>query len=473
MSNQEAAEVIILGAGFSRALSEHLPLANRLGQLPFDDAKSRDSNLFEGSPRFSDEYPFEVWLSLLADDQPHLDEGENRLNGARFSKLKESIVRELKQAQTLALGEADASWLFRLLTVLHRRRSVVITLNYDTLIEVGVLSTYLGSATSVGGLPPGFDDVIVSSVVGSAKGVVAEDILGGEPPTLVAPRFGNSWSFRLLKLHGSLDWWSAPHDESGSTLAREPTLGRFGAPADRQPPQSLPGREPFVVPPLASKSAYYRNPVTRQLWRDAHDALARATRISIVGYSLPQTDIVMAGMLESALAVSQAELEVVNPDAEGVLRRLKALGAPSSGSTLLTSVDGPNCVSDWVDRVCERASSELPRQIAELRPIDRPEAPDPVRVAWSRAGSLTQWQVRSADLTEDGLLVLVADPEVLGVSGGSGPTPTQVVSMMGEAKRIVLDAPDGQRVPIVGFDASHFDNPNNRHILQLVAAGQM
>jgi hypothetical protein len=117
VSNDEAAEVIILGAGFSRALSEHLPLANRLGQLAFDDAKSRDPNLFEGSPRFSDEYPFEVWLSLLADDQPHLDEGENRLNGARFSKLKESIVRELKQAQALALGEADASWLFRLLSI--------------------------------------------------------------------------------------------------------------------------------------------------------------------------------------------------------------------------------------------------------------------------------------------------------------------------------------------------------------------
>lgn len=130
-------------------------------------------------------------------------------------------------------------------------------------------------------------------------------------------------TMRLLKLHGSLDWWWVPRDESGVTLSRYDTGSTFGAPVpltDENRSLHLPGLERFLIPPLATKSAYYRNPITRQLWQDAYRALCSAKRISLVGYSLPLTDIVMSGMLRSAIEKSdgQVMVEVVNRDSTGL-----------------------------------------------------------------------------------------------------------------------------------------------------------
>jgi hypothetical protein len=64
--------------------------------------------------------------------------------------------------------------------------------------------------------------------------------------------------------------------------------------------RELPGRERFIIPPLSTKGSYYRNPLTRELWQQAHRTLSRATRISLVGYSMPPADLVMANMLRPA-----------------------------------------------------------------------------------------------------------------------------------------------------------------------------
>ena len=69
-----------------------------------------------------------------------------------------------------------------------------------------------------------------------------------------------------------------------------------------------------MVPPLATKSVYYGNPLTRQLWQDAYDALRSASRITLVGYSLPVADVVVAGMLRSAISGQHVQLEIVNRD---------------------------------------------------------------------------------------------------------------------------------------------------------------
>jgi hypothetical protein len=63
----------------------------------------------------------------------------------------------------------------------------------------------------------------------------------------------------------------------------------------------LPGRVPFVVPPSAVKSPYYRNPITREIWLQAAESLRQADRVFVVGYSLPPTDLTFAGMLTDAL----------------------------------------------------------------------------------------------------------------------------------------------------------------------------
>ena len=471
ISSDDSTEVVILGAGFSHVLNCQLPLSNRLGQLALARAKKSAPDLFKSSPQFSDEYPFEVWLSLFSEDQPYLDESLNRLNEALFVKLKEAIVAELRDVPTLALKDPLPFWFSQLLTLLHRRRAVVITLNYDTLIEAGVNSMYLDKR----GLPDELlspyanmadsEKIVMMSDIHPAtqKGITSDNILGQQPPTLASPSYRSIQSFRLLKLHGSIDWWSVPKDESGATLVREPARDRFGKPnqGDLQP---LLGREPFIVPPLTSKSAYFRNPILRQIWKDAYWALAKATRISIVGYSLPQADIVMAGMLEAAIAQSKIVIEVVNTNPNGVKQRLDAFRLPKA-----PKIDIVESIPEWVDRSCQRASSKLPQQISMLCPSTRPQVPDFVYVVGSRDGSSLYAPVTKAEIDSNGVLTVTADFE-----GRNGVMDThEIIKKAKYAKSVVLADHNKRRVPIIAFEVLDPENPHTFHNLCLVIAGQV
>jgi hypothetical protein len=123
----------------------------------------------------------------------------------------------------------------------------------------------------------------------------------------------------------------ATHRET--SIARRNLPGVFGAPepyTEEQRRRLLPGRVPFVVPPSAVKSPYYRNPVIREIWQQAADSLRQADRVFVVGYSLPPTDLTLAGMLTSALADSQATVTVIDLRASAVAERLASLGFPSN-----------------------------------------------------------------------------------------------------------------------------------------------
>ena len=69
-SSAESTTVLLLGAGFSRALSAHMPLTDELGEAVVRRLHlSSDARLppdgFRGGV-------FETWLSHLADEQPFL-----------------------------------------------------------------------------------------------------------------------------------------------------------------------------------------------------------------------------------------------------------------------------------------------------------------------------------------------------------------------------------------------------------------
>jgi hypothetical protein len=102
-------DVLILGAGFSRAVSDRLPLVDELGNSCLvdvslgDDPRVPDGGFSGGS--------FETWLSRLADEQPYLRVQENLENQALFERFSAAISDVLGDAvqQTLAAGCPD--WL--------------------------------------------------------------------------------------------------------------------------------------------------------------------------------------------------------------------------------------------------------------------------------------------------------------------------------------------------------------------------
>ena len=282
MAHLQVPDVVILGAGFSRAVSEHLPVGNPLGQMALDRARVIEPELFRADTRFSDEYPFEVWLSQLADDQPHLGAVANGMNRVRFAAVREALVAVLREVEALALATRPPDWFYQLLTVWHLQQTTLISFNYDTLVEAGVGSICLEPSEFRAPSLAGSDDFPVQAVPTSAA-ISPDELFHGQPP-LIELDTGASPSMHLLKLHGSLGWWWVDGDVSGATVVRERVARRFG---DHQQYDDavrrsvLPGRVPFIIPPLASKSAYYGNPVTRQLWQDASESLREAESIRV------------------------------------------------------------------------------------------------------------------------------------------------------------------------------------------------
>lgn len=331
--------VVILGAGFSRALSSDMPLTDELGTAVINDPEIAKDRSFPA--QFSDGR-FESWLSRLAEPQPDLTDAVNLENRATFMRVSERIRDVVWSAQQRVLG-ASLKWeIQRFIGVLHSRRSVVITFNYDTLVEHAVTS------------PPRRDWQSGRGIVGGTH------LINDRPPTpqkggMFAPQ--HAQSFKLLKLHGSIDTYWVADDHTGSTIARLPSGGGWRPPSNGTAEDIsarnnlLPGRVPFIVPPAASKSSFYTNPLTRQLWREASSALSAADCVDIIGYSLPLTDLVTSGMLADVLGPSSSRINVVNPSPRPVADRLQALGVERSR---VLEFGGKNCIASYVEAL-ERA----------------------------------------------------------------------------------------------------------------------
>ena len=275
--------------------------------------------------QFSNGY-FEVWLSRIAQDQPDLTEVENARNRAIFLDASQAIYKVISQCQRVATAaDSNRDWLFDLVEKLHHRRSMVVTFNYDNLIELTVKSfDAVGRQPLVGGTPAKVQEVRTDMLI------CYQPPYGGPPPSYGAGSGFMLDTFRLLKLHGSLDWWWAPEDESGATLSRSPLVGGFGPLAHEVESENVhlirqPGRVPFIVPPTATKSAFYQNPLIRSLWRDAARAFEQAERFVIFGYSMPYTDLVVAEVLRERLS-PDCTVTIVNPDSDAVAERLGSLG---------------------------------------------------------------------------------------------------------------------------------------------------
>ena len=283
---------------------------------------------------------FEQWLSRLATDQPDYSAATNAENFGLFVRVSEVITRVVDSAQRSTLLLPSPSWLSELVTWFHQTQSTVITFNYDNLIEYVVMTEEIEGADGH-----------------EHRNVRPIDILGDLPPYPPQPgRLDGPLvkTFQLLKLHGSLDWRWTPGDESGATLNRLDLTGRWEHPgfSDREEiARRLPGREPFIVPPTAVKSAYYTNPITRELWNRAAVNLEMAPVVVLIGYSMPITDLVFTAMLRENVhaeitGVGRPQFVLVDLDPEAVKRNLFKLGYEAAH--IAYEYSGQACVSDFV-----------------------------------------------------------------------------------------------------------------------------
>jgi len=355
--------VVILGAGFSHALYAPCPTTDGLGEevrarlAPFDREKMPTGKFTGGR--------FEEWLSYLSEPQPHHDVEEAAEATAFVLRVTRMIREMLTEVQDNGLLAEPPPWFFEFLSVLHVLRARVITLNYDNFVECGTQSLGLQAPDWRGPIR-----------------VEEHDILGGIPATAVPPPSeivnqtfgcliphprsdpGPADTFRLMKLHGSLSWYWLPEGGGSSTLRRWYLPGVLGQLWDQKEElrrQELPAHEVFIVPPAALKGQSLKEPVTRELWRRAAEAIQDADRVVLMGYSVPLADHSLVGMLSEGLQGRHVDIEIVNPRPCVVEERLLRLGI---GSVDIKQIAGEDCIEQWTKDEVKRLAAET---LGEIR----------------------------------------------------------------------------------------------------------
>ncbi len=130
--------VFVLGAGFSKALSRHMPVTPELSRAVRDRLHDIDRPLSGVLDPFGDD--LERWLSYLADRQPWIDEATNLRNRAAFADVSAAIAMVLKERQIASVWDDQPDWLDGLVAYWSRMGSSVITFNYDVLVEAAAVS---------------------------------------------------------------------------------------------------------------------------------------------------------------------------------------------------------------------------------------------------------------------------------------------------------------------------------------------
>src|SRR5699024_10071546 len=126
---QASRPVYILGAGFSKAIHSSMPITNTLGE----DIKRKLSNKVKID--FRTDKTFEAWLTSMMDDMPFLSPSEVLARKSEAALVTQTIAEILDAHQSTATQTYAPDWLLQLVRLWHAERAVVITFNYDCLVE--------------------------------------------------------------------------------------------------------------------------------------------------------------------------------------------------------------------------------------------------------------------------------------------------------------------------------------------------
>lgn len=319
MANASDKHTVILGAGFSRAISTHMPLMIDLVDTVVADLRLKPDAVaaFGGD--------LESWLSFLSSSQPWLSESENLRNRALYIDASEAIFNGIERCEQLALAEAPPIWLQRLVWLLSDQAADVLTFNYDLLLER--MTRKLGRAN-------GFSDLYVAPLTERSR--PGRDLYPSRE-TVAEPHL------RLYKLHGSTNWYGVSEGAEGSGLSVVRDNGGWEPdPSPFVPPEQYADLGPMIIPPLATKTPFYKSPTLRSGWVRAAAALKAAGQLTIIGYSLPITDSSTAALLTSHLN-PDATVTVVDYSRD-IANRITKMLAPRHCRIF----SGVSAVSDYV-----------------------------------------------------------------------------------------------------------------------------
>ena len=298
-------DVFILGAGFSKAIADQMPTMVELG-VEVRQRLAEATDLASAIPESLGDN-IELWMTYLSQPQPWLREPELDLHRSLGGRVRESIAAVIEERTVLASETRPPEWLRRLILAWHQREAIVITLNYGTLLENASRDLRVAENKSV--LKPGdiYPPYFANIASRSGAGLWSAE---------------NDRTFRLLKLHGSVNWhYSGRDDFHGETIFFS-DVPEFGPARDEVARDAATQRlremaadkETLLIPPVAEKTTYFNNETVRGLWKDAAAALQNADALYIIGYSLPISDLGMRFFLAGNSPEADSLIHVVNTD---------------------------------------------------------------------------------------------------------------------------------------------------------------
>lgn len=333
-SPSTARHVYVLGAGFSKAISDAMPVTNELGLVLKERlAGVVDFDIREGQS-------FEDWLTLQITPLPFLEGFANSSRAANAARVIAEIANVLDERVEKASETESRLWLRQLVALWSAERAVVLTFNYDTLLERAVNASML----------------VTGGASGNLQRLRGDHVVFPAPPATQPQSMGdseaphNAESLQVLKLHGSLAWYWAAGDASGSTLVRvreKRVFGPAGPPGLEMDFSGATTLDRYLIPPVTSKDGYYGSYLANSLWRSARALVASAASLTLVGYSLPLEDRVASQLI--AEVGRSATIRVVDREPgqadsyDGILGRLASLGIEAEADTR-----GQSCVQDFV-----------------------------------------------------------------------------------------------------------------------------
>lgn len=328
--------VFVLGAGFSQAVSEAMPLLAELGKRIARELVKRPAvqllpeavqlALRKGVIPLGD---LENWLSSLASVAPFASEAEAHYNAGIFAEIAEVIGAEIDASERDAFSRATPpAWLLKLVHLWNTVGATLITFNYDTLVEHA--SYDIGPA----------DD-----------------------------RWPNV-AYTLLKVHGSTNWWRT-RGVRDSAVEQEPLIAGWGF--EEVGRQGI-GDERVLIPPVAVKETYYDPNFIRRLWQQARLAVESASSLWVAGYRMPLNDLATTSLVGQYLAAN-AEIVVADLNPDGPAGAMSQVGRFVSAG-----IAGATAVEEMADAYEKHVAGLVVPQFADMLEGFADDVPVMVRI---------------------------------------------------------------------------------------------
>ncbi|MEK7396644.1 MAG: hypothetical protein AAB116_06875 [Candidatus Poribacteria bacterium] len=304
-------KLFILGAGFSKAVfPDEMPLMKDLADCieaeldKFPDKFPKDS----AYRKFMKDKDVEGLMTYLHQEIPWKPDYDIKYDEGLLLTLLDCIGEYITKCEEKAFQKPKQppDWAKQFVRYLHEKELTVATFNYDTILER--LSKELkpekieqsDSNIDIRGI---YQIPISPLSLRASIGVALGDM------GIVSLN-----TYRLLKLHGSINWFFARDMNFPGVPVY--CVGFRENPNDIEYKINMAGLKPLIIPPVAEKAPFYGNQLVKILWAELKKAVDDADEIYCVGYSLPKSDYTTQIFFKTVINKVGRKVYIVNRESD-------------------------------------------------------------------------------------------------------------------------------------------------------------